>query len=146
MGHMDALCYERPKLSFHGGTFCANPVTMTAGLATLELLEDGTLISRLNRRGGYLRRQLQDIFERKGQDIQVTGISSLWHTHFTKEKVRDANIAARADREKLVKYHMHLLENGIFFSPTKPGSLSTAHTNDDIERLLSETENCVRAL
>jgi len=140
MEHMDALLYERPKFSFHGGTFCANPVTMTAGLTTLKLLEDGKLISQLNRRGDNLRRQLHDIFERKGEDVRVTGVGSLWHTHFTKEKVRDANVAARADSEKLVKYHTHLIENGVFFLPTKTGSLSTAHTKADMEKLLAETE------
>jgi len=146
MEHMDALRYERPKLSFHGGTFCANPVTMTAGLTTLKLLDDGKLLGQLNRRGANLRRQLQDIFERKGEDVQVTGVSSLWHTHFTKEKVSDANVAARADKEKLVKYHMHLIENGVFFLPTKTGSLSTAHTKNDIEKLLAETEGHSRGL
>ncbi len=73
-------------------------------------------------------------------------MSSLWHTHFTKEKVRDANAAARADREKLVKYHMHLIENGVFFLPTKTGSLSTAHTKADLEKLLAETEGYFRRL
>jgi len=146
MKHMDALLYEAPKLSFHGGTFCANPVTMTAGLATLKLLEDGNLISQLNRAGDNLRRELQDVFERKGQDVQVTGVSSLWHTHFTKENVRDVNVAARADRERLLRYHMYLIENGVFFLPTKTGSLSTAHTKANIEKLLVDTEGYFRGV
>jgi len=140
MERMDALRYERPKFSFHGGTFCANPITMIAGLTTLKMLEDGRLLNQLNSRGERLRQQLGEIFDREKQAVQVTGVSSLWHTHFTEEKVRDANAAARADREKLTKYHMHLIENGVFFLPTKTGSLSTAHTKADIEKLLAETE------
>jgi len=146
MERMDALRYERPNFSFHGGTFCANPIAMIAGLTTLKMLEDGRLLNQLNKRGERLRRQLGEIFDRGKQAVQVTGLSSLWHTHFTKEKVRDANVAARADREKLVKYHTHLIENGVFFLPTKTGSLSTAHMKADIEKLLAETENYARAL
>jgi len=141
MEHMNPLVYERPKYAFHGGTFTANPIAMTAGLATVRKLENGQLINKLNKQGDYLRRQLRGILEKKGLEAQVTGLSSLWHTHFTKEKITDANDAAKADKEKLRRYHMHLLESGVFMFPGKGGALSTAHTKADIEKLLSETEN-----
>jgi len=144
MERMDALRYERPKFSFHGGTFCANPITMIAGLTTLKMLEDGRLLTQLNKRGESLRQQLSEIFDHGKQAVQVTGVSSLWHTHFTKEEVRDANSAARADREKLVKYHTHLIEKGVFFLPTKTGSLSTAHSKADLKKLLMETEGYLK--
>jgi len=146
MEHMDALRYEPPEFAFHGGTFCANPIAMTAGLTTLKMLEDGRLLNQLNRQGERLRRQLSEIFDRGKQAVQVTGVSSLWCTHFTKEKVRDANTVARADKEKLVKYHTHLIENGVFFLPKKSASLSTAHTKADIEKLLAETEGYLKSL
>lgn len=142
---MDPLLYERPKFSFHGGTFCANPVTMTAGLATLKTLEDGTIISKLNKRGDKLRQELVDIFERKRLNVQVVGASSLFNTHFTDEKVKDIHAVFRANREKLTQYHMYLIANGVFFLPTKTGALSVAHTETDVEKLLLETENYVRS-
>jgi len=141
MERMDPLLYERPKFSFHGGTFCANPVTMTAGLTTLKILENGRLIRSLNRRGDYVRKQLSDIFDRRGLSVQVTGVGSLFHTHFTNEEVRDTNAAARADKEMLTKYHNYLIERGVFFLPRKAGGLSAAHTKGDIEKLLTKTED-----
>lgn len=142
MEHMNPLVYQRPNFAFQGGTFTANPITMTAGLATLKALEDGKLINRLNKHGDYLRKQLRDLFKRKRLDVQVTGSSSLWQTHFSKEKIEDANAVSRADKERLRRYHMHLIENGVFFLPGKAGALSAAHTKADLERLLSETESC----
>ena len=138
--HMNPMLYERPRFSFHGGTFCANPVTMTAGLATLKLLQDGQLLNELNKRGNNLRQKLSDIFERNRVDVQVTGVGSLFHTHFTREKVKDVRDVFRADRGKLLNYHMHLIMNGVFFLPTRTGALSTAHSENDIERLLTEAE------
>ena len=143
---MDPLLYERPKFSFHGGTFCANPVTMTAGLATLKTLEDGTIISKLNKRGDKLRQELDNIFEQKYLDVQVVGASSLFNTHFTDEKVKDIHAVFRANREKLTQYHMYLIANGVFFLPTKTGALSVAHTETDVGKLLLETENYVRSI
>jgi glutamate-1-semialdehyde 2,1-aminomutase len=140
----NALTYERPKFSFHGGTFCANPVTMTAGLETLKILEDEKLIKRLNQMGKKIREELRSIFG--DVDVQVTGDGSLFHTHFTKEKVKDVRGVFKADRERLFDYHMRLINNGVFFLPTKAGALSTAHSDEDIRKFFMETENYVKSL
>jgi len=140
MERLDAHIYERPRYSFHGGTFTANPITMTAGFATLKILEDGQLINKLNRLGDGIREQLREVFEANGVDVQVTGAGSIFNTHFTKGEIKDANAAFKADRKKLVEYNLKLIENGVFFLPTHTGALSTAHSEADIEKLLSETE------
>lgn len=142
---MNPLIYERPKFSFHGGTFCANPISMTAGLAMLKILEDGSIIARLNKLGDYIRDQLRDIFERRNLNVRITGLSSIWHTHFTSEEVKDCNATARADTEKLAEYHSYLVDNGVFLLQTRMAALSDAHTQEDIAKLLNETENYVKA-
>jgi len=131
MEHMDPTLYERPKFSFHGGTFCANPVVMAAGLTTLKELEDGKLQNQLNRSGDKVRQQLTEVFGRKNVDVQVIGISSLFQTHFTHEKLKDVEGVFRADREKLEDYHLYLITKGVFFLPTKLGALSRAHSKED---------------
>ena len=144
MEYMDPLLYERPEFSFHGGTFCGNPVSLTAGLTTLKLLEDGHLQDQLNRQGDRIRQQLHDIFEKGKIDIYITGVSSIFQTHFTREEVRDVRSAFQADRTKLMDYHMYLIANGVFFLPTKIGVLSRAHTKKDVNKFLLETENYVK--
>jgi len=142
----DALKFERPNYVFQGGTFCGNPVSLTAGLTTLKLLEDGSIINDLNRKGETVRSNLRDIFEGAGVDVQVTGISSLFHTHFTKDEVRNINDVMNADRRRLLEYHLHLIENGVFFLPTKTGGLCSAHTEEDLEKLYIEAENYVKKI
>jgi glutamate-1-semialdehyde 2,1-aminomutase len=140
MERIDTLVYERPHYSFHGGTFAANPISMTAGLATLKILEDGQLANKLNNGGGKIREKLREIFEADDVDVQVTGAGSLFNTHFTKGEVKDARAASEADKKKQVDYHLSLIANGIFFLPTHTGALSTAHSETDIEKLFLETE------
>lgn len=140
MDYLNPNLHERPGFSFHGGTFCANPVTMTAGLTTLRLLEDGHLIDKLNKSGKKVRDDLSGIFESHKIDVHVTGASSLFQTHFTREQVRDVHGAFRADRKKLLDYHMHLIVNGIFFLPARTGVLCVAHTEGNLEQLLTEAE------
>ncbi|MGB8781380.1 MAG: aminotransferase class III-fold pyridoxal phosphate-dependent enzyme, partial [Candidatus Bathyarchaeia archaeon] len=74
MERIDNVAYERPHYSFHGGTFAGNPMTMTAGLTTLKILEDGRVISRLNRQGDEIRERLRRIFEKRNVDAQVLGL------------------------------------------------------------------------
>jgi glutamate-1-semialdehyde 2,1-aminomutase len=144
MERLDTTVYKRPHYSFHGGTFTANPITMTAGLETLRILEDGQLINQLNNLGGKIREQMREIFETVDVYVQVTGASSLFSVHFTKEVVKDACAAFRADRERLVDYHLMLIENGVFFLPTHSGALCTAHSEADVEKLFFETEKYAR--
>jgi glutamate-1-semialdehyde 2,1-aminomutase len=141
MQKVDSLIHKRPNYSFHGGTFTGNPITMTAGRATLKILEDGRLTGKLNKLGENFRKQLGRIFETAQIDAQVTGAGSIFNVHFTKEEIKDAACVARADRNRLFEYNMHLITNGIFQLPTHNGALSTAHTDTDITKLLKETEN-----
>jgi glutamate-1-semialdehyde 2,1-aminomutase len=146
MVHVDALMFESPELSFHGGTFAANPISMTAGLETLKSLENGQVLSALSKRGDKLRQQLLEIFERNKIDVQIAGATSLLNTHFTSEKVKDVRGVFRADRKRLEDYHMHLIAEGVFFLPTKTGALSAAHTDDDLEKLLAEAEDYAKSM
>jgi glutamate-1-semialdehyde 2,1-aminomutase len=141
MEHMNPTSYERPKFSFQGGTFCANPVVLSAGLAVLKELEDGRLQKQLNRTGEKVRQQLAEAFEKKNVDVQVKGVSSLLQVHFTKEEIKNVESVFRADRKKLENYHLYLITKGVFFLPTKVGALSTTHSKEDLEKLITETEN-----
>jgi glutamate-1-semialdehyde 2,1-aminomutase len=140
MERINVLVYKQSENAFHGGTFTGNPVTMTAGLATLRALEDGELINGLNGLGEKIREQIGKIFENSGIDVQVTGAGSIFNVHFTKEPVKDAIGSCRADKRKLFDYNLALIANGIFFLPTHNGALSTAHSDADIEKLYAETE------
>lgn len=146
MERLNSLVYERPNYSFHGGTFCANPITMAAGLATLKALEDGSIISRLNSAGEKVRETLKEIFEVKGVNVQVTGAGSIFATHFTNKTVRNARDASEADKKRLAEYHLNLIAKGVFFLPTHFGSISAAHTETDIEKLFQATEDYVKTI
>ena len=144
MKRLDITTYKRPHYSFHGGTFSGNPITMTAGLATLKILEDGKVTTRLNRLGDKIRTTIQQVFDKHGIDVQMVGAGSIFNTHFAKEPIRDAFAAFRADKKKLFDYNRALMTNGVFFLPTHAQALSTAHSKADIEKLFNETEAFAR--
>jgi glutamate-1-semialdehyde 2,1-aminomutase len=141
MERVDSIAYKRPHYSFHGGTFAGNPITMVAGLATLRILEDGTVTSRLNTLGDEIRERLQRMFEMHNVDVQVIGLGSLFNVHFTKERIGDALAVFRADKKRLLEYNLTLMANGIFFLPAHCGALSSAHSDTDLQKLFKGTED-----
>ena len=138
---------KEARCAIGGGTFSANPVTMAAGLATLNFLKRNKHVyGKIDRLGGLARKGLSKIFADAGIQCQLTGLGSIFLTHFGKETVKDASDVARSDKGLLAKYHLALMaEHTIFFLPTKMGAFSYAHDEGDVKRLLSATEKIVES-
>lgn len=127
-----------------GGTFSANPMSMTAGFATLtELKKSKNIIyPKLNALGSFAREELSKLFEDR---TIITGKGSLFMTHFTKNgitEITNSAQAARCDVELLHRYHFKMIaQDGIFFLPGKLGAISNAHTKEDIKKMILASEN-----
>ena len=126
-----------------GGTFSANPATMTAGLATLSELKKkkGLIYSKINKLGEKVREQLDKTFDGR---VYTSGKGSLFMTHFLKNnitKIQNASEAARCDSKMLQKYHFEMIaRDGIFFLPGKLGAISNAHQEPDLKKLIRASE------
>jgi glutamate-1-semialdehyde 2,1-aminomutase len=119
---------------------------MTAGLVTLNFLKKNKrqVYSKIDRLGGMARKGLAKLFAESGIPCHVTGVGSIFLTHFGKSAVLDASDAAKSDRALLKRYHLALMAKyGIFFLPTKMAALSFAHEESDIEDLLDATEKII---
>jgi glutamate-1-semialdehyde 2,1-aminomutase len=128
-----------------GGTFSANPITMTAGLATINYLKKNknSIYPKINSLGEETREGLGKIFSDSKINVEVTGAGSLFQIHFLNEQVtsiKSAEDVALSNRDMLKKYNLALMANhGIFFLPLKMGAFSEAHDHNDVKRLLSAT-------
>lgn len=137
---------KEARCAIGGGTFSANPMTMTAGLATLNFLKKNKrqVYSKIDRIGEMTRKGLAKLFTESGIPCQVTGVGSMFLTHFNKNAVMDATDVAKSNRDLLKNYHLALVANhGIFFLPTKMAALSFAHEESDVKKLLDATETLI---
>ena len=137
---------KESRCAIGGGTFSANPMTMTAGLATLNYLKENKhqVYSKIDRLGGMARKGLAKLFGESKIQCQVTGAGSMFLTHFSKGAIMDATDVAKSNRELLKRYHLALMANhGIFFLPAKMAALSFAHEESDVEKLLDATEKII---
>ena len=143
MEHADTTGKKKSERSYvGGGTFSANPTSMTAGFATLCLLKSKkSTYSKLNSLGEFARRGIKKAFDDK---VAITGRGSLFMTHFPKDditEITDSVQAAKCDNQMLTKYHFKMIAcDGIFFLPGKLGAISDAHSRKDIKRMVLASE------
>ena len=126
-----------------GGTFSANPASMTSGYATLNYLKTKkSVYSKINSLGEFARKELGKVFDDR---CIVTGKGSLFMTHFLKDgitEITNSVQAAKCDSAMLAEYHFKMIsQNGIFFLPGKLGAISNAHSKEDIKEIISASEN-----
>jgi glutamate-1-semialdehyde 2,1-aminomutase len=137
---------KRNCCAIGGGTFSANPVTMTAGLATINHLRKNKdiIYPRINSLGNEVRKGLSKVFSNSKINAEVTGTGSLFQVHFLNKLVTNITTArhvALSNRELSKKYSLALMANhGIFFLPLKMGAISDAHNIYDVKRLLAATK------
>jgi glutamate-1-semialdehyde 2,1-aminomutase len=137
------------RCSIGGGTFSANPVTMSAGLATIKYLKTNkeSLYNKLNKLGSEARKRISKIFYDAKINVELTGKGSLFLTHFLNgnvTKIDNAAAVAMSNRKLLNRYHIALLaKHDIFFLPGKMGCFSEAHNDNDLGELVSATESIV---
>jgi len=139
MEYADTTGKKKSERSYvGGGTFSANPASMTSGHATLSVLKNNNSIySKINDLGEYARKELTKSFDGK---VIVTGKGSLFMTHFVKNgisEITNATQASMCDGTALQDYHFKMIaHDGIFFLPGKLGAISNAHTKEDIKKMI----------
>ncbi len=145
MEYADTTGKKKSERSYvGGGTFSANPSSMVTGYATLLELKNSkdTIYSKLNELGEMARRDLTKTF---GDRVIVTGKGSLFMTHFVANgitEITNSTDAAKCDSKLLQKYHFKMIaQDGIFFLPGKLGAISTAHTKQDIKKMIQASED-----
>jgi len=144
MEYADTTGKKKSERSYvGGGTFSANPTSMTSGFATLSVLKNNKSIhSTINSLGDYARKELSKVFDGK---VIITGKGSLFMTHFVKDgitEITNATQASKCDTNALHDYHFKMIaHDGIFFLPGKLGAISSIHTKQDIKKMILSTED-----
>jgi glutamate-1-semialdehyde 2,1-aminomutase len=128
-----------------GGTFSANPMTMTAGIASLTYLikNKSSVYHKINNLGNQTRQGLNKIFSEAKIPVDITGVGSLFCTHFLSSeshRILDATDVGKSNRNMLIRYQLALISNHeIFFLPLKMGAFSEAHSELDVKALFDST-------
>ncbi|GAB6946297.1 glutamate-1-semialdehyde 2,1-aminomutase [Vulcanisaeta sp. JCM 16161] len=143
---MDLLSPRGPV--FNAGTFNGHPISMIAGLATIEVLETTNAYDIAISASRRLAEGLSDVLGRLGIDHVVNWAPTMLQVFFTKGEVIDHETASKSDTKLYLRLHEELLRRGVFIAPSQFEAVftSSSHTNDIIEETLRQVEDSAKVL
>lgn len=124
---------------YQAGTLSGNPLAMTAGIKTLEMLVQYRVYDRLEEISHTLLTGLTRLLEKSGFPFQLQSVGSMWTLFFNEAPVVDFETALVGDAERFKKYFHAALKNGLYLpaSPFESNFISLAHEKRDIDETLS---------
>ncbi len=124
---------------YQAGTLSGNPLAMTAGIKTLELLQKPGAYEYLDKITKRLIDGLLQIASDTGHAACGGNISGMFGLFFCEGPVHNFEDAKHSDVTKFGRFHRGMLEHGIYLAPSQfeAGFTSLAHTEEDIDRTLA---------
>ena len=120
---------------YQAGTLSGNPLAMTAGIKTLELLKRPGSYEQLEATTKRLSDGIQEAAKAAGLPICGNSISAMFGFFLCDGPVRNFEEAKATDSERFAKLHRAMLERGVYLAPSsfEAGFTSLAHTDADID-------------
>jgi glutamate-1-semialdehyde 2,1-aminomutase len=121
---------------YQAGTLSGNPVAMSAGIATLNLLSEDGFYQKLNQKAGYFTNALKDAVSAKG--ATVNSIGSMFTLFFSEHEVSSFEDVKKCNQERFGHFFRYMLRNHFYISPSQfeANFISTAHSDRDLERFV----------
>jgi glutamate-1-semialdehyde 2,1-aminomutase len=123
---------------YQAGTLSGNPLAMTAGIKTLEILRQPGSYEYLDQITQRLINGILAAAKDTGHAMCGGSVSGMFGFFFCDGPVHNYEDAKKADTAKFGRFHRAMLEEGIYLAPSQfeAGFTSLAHTEADIDQTI----------
>jgi glutamate-1-semialdehyde 2,1-aminomutase len=137
--------YPQAKKTFFAGTYCKHPLAMaSARSALLHLKQHGfSLQERLNQRTSQLIETLNAYFTENRLPFEMVSFGSVFSVEFSGNHTVSKDYASPQTIAILLYYN--LIDKGVLLRENG-GFLSTAHTDEDLDRLILSLKKSIEEL
>jgi len=125
---------------YQAGTLSGNPVAMTAGLKTLELISVEGFFEKLTEQTTKLVNGIMQ--QAKANDIAMTSnqVGAMFGLFFSEEdKVETFQQSMASNQDRFKNFFHGMLEQGVYFAPSafETGFVSASHSDEDIDKTIA---------
>ena len=120
---------------YHAGTLSGNPVAMTAGIKTIELLSKNKFHTNLENKTKKLMDGISNAAKEYDIDLVTTYSGGMFGFFFTKMKeIKNFTDVQSCNGKIFEKFFKIMLAKGIYFAPSmyEAGFISSKHSSEDI--------------
>jgi glutamate-1-semialdehyde 2,1-aminomutase len=132
---------------YNAGTFNGNPLSLAAGLATVETLQNEGVHWKLNDKCKRFGQTLTDTMRELKKDYTPVGIASMFQIFFGAQP-ENYDGALKADKVKYLEFWRRMLEQGVFLMPSQfeTNFFSAAHTQQDFDKIAQAVKKSLEAM
>lgn len=143
---MDCVSPKGPV--YQAGTLSGNPLAMTAGIATLDIISadpawgKADYTRELSIKTKHVLQGFVKAAKDAGVKVQLHQAGSMFGVFFNENDVYDYATSESSDQEAFGVWFMSMLEQGIYLAPSQFETLfmSGAHSDDDIVKTIDAAE------
>ena len=128
---------------YQAGTLSGNPVAMAAGLTTLNMISQAGFYETLTKQTEKLVKGLEQRAAKANIPLTTNQAGAMFGFFFTEDKnISTFEQVSACDAERFKKFYHGMLEEGIYLAPSsyETGFVSSAHSDEDIEKTLDAAE------
>lgn len=128
---------------YQAGTLSGNPIAMTAGLATLDLITQPGFYDELAIKAQKLTKGLSERANKAGIAFKIEAIGGMFGFFFTTaEKIENETDVKRCNMSLFKRFFHGMLKEGIYLAPSafEIGFISSAHGEIEIQKTLISAE------
>ena len=124
---------------YQAGTLSGNPLAMSAGYKTLQLLEEPGIYGELDRKAARLAEGFAENARLTNMPLKINRVGSMLSIFFTEQEVVDYETAKSSDMQFFNKYYASMLDFGILTPPSQYEAMfvSVVHSDEDIENTIN---------
>jgi len=134
---------------YQAGTLSGNPVAMSAGLTTLNLISAPDFFEELTETTNTLVNGLQEVADAAGIPFTTNAVGGMFGLFFSEaDSVSSFDQVMNCNQERFNTFFHDMLEKGVYLAPSsfEAGFVSKAHTNEDIEKTISTANEVIKEL
>jgi glutamate-1-semialdehyde 2,1-aminomutase len=134
---------------YQAGTLSGNPIAMTAGLKTLEILSTPGFHDDLTAKTETLVSGILGEAKKAGIPMTANHVGGMFGLFFTDQpQVANFQEVGRCDTERFGKFFHAMLDKGVYLAPSafEAGFLSAAHSAEDLEETIRKAGEVLRSL
>ncbi|MBT2969836.1 MAG: glutamate-1-semialdehyde-2,1-aminomutase [gamma proteobacterium symbiont of Ctena orbiculata] len=123
---------------YQAGTLSGNPVAMTAGLKTLELISAPGFFDQLAEKVEKLVDGIMQQAEAVGIALAENHVGGMFGLFFSDSRVTDYAAATACDLTRFKAFYHGMLARGVYLAPSafEAGFVSQAHSEEDIQNTI----------
>ena len=134
---------------YQAGTLSGNPVAVTAGLATLSMLQrDPTIFKQVEDSTKALCNGLEELAKKYNVPAVVQRVGSMFTLFFTDKAVHNFDDASACNADHFKIFFHHNLSHGIYYAPSpfESNFVSMCHKGAEIDKTLAVAEEAFKMI